>query len=411
MSAPLRNPTLITVADPSRVGEARRAAAVLGERLGFDQTRRGELAIVVSEAATNLLKHAGGGDLILRALDRDGSAGVEVLTLDRGPGIPNVSQAMRDGFSTGGTAGTGLGAIRRLATEFDVFSTRAAPGTSAAAAPRAPAATHSPTGHAVPGTVLMARLWADGHAPPPIPPGGVDVGVVCLPKPGEEMCGDAWAIAVDPRTGRSFAIVADGLGHGQHAADASGLAVRTFREAVPRTPAPGTILQAIHAALRGTRGAAVAVVELPPAVADPVGVGGVHAAARTIRFAGVGNIACVLVGPGRATRNAVSHNGTLGAEARRFQEFEYPAAPGALLVLHSDGLGSRWQLGDYPGLANRHPAVIAGVLFRDQRRLRDDATALVVRIGDANASTPLPPAAAGSGGGGGGGGADRRVLP
>jgi anti-sigma regulatory factor (Ser/Thr protein kinase) len=379
VSVSLRDPILLSVTDPSQIGEARRVGVGLAERIGFTETRRAELAIVLTEAATNVLKHARGGELILRPLDRDGVSGVEVLAVDRGPGIGNVVLAMRDGFSTGGTAGNGLGAIGRLATEFDLFSAEAkesrgaGPGYGFAAA----------VGHAAGGTVLLARLWSATAVPPP--PGGLEVGVVCLPMPGEEACGDAWALEVDGRTGRAFVVVADGLGHGLHAADASRQAIRVFRDAASRASGPGAILKAMHDGLRGTRGAAVAVAELPTAAGGP----------KPIRFAGIGNIAGVLVGSGRsaagggaaggggtagADRNLISHNGTLGAEARRFQEFEYPADPGGLLVMHSDGLGSRWQLADYPGLRNRHPAVVAGVLFRDQRRLRDDATALVVRL-------------------------------
>ena len=79
------------------------------------------------------------------------------------------------------------------------------------------------------------------------------------------------------------------------------------------------------------------------------------------------------------TRSVVSHHGTAGGAARRIQEFTYPWKGGDILVLHSDGLGSHWTLAGYPGLAQRHPALIAGVLYRDHRRGRDDTTVVVVR--------------------------------
>jgi hypothetical protein len=121
----------------------------------------------------------------------------------------------------------------------------------------------------------------------------------------------------------------------------------------------------MHAAIGGTRGAAVAVAQLDPA-------------ASTLTFAGVGNIAGTLLAPGGASRGLFSHNGTVGHQVRKVQPFEYPWSPGGVLVLHSDGLQTRWSLGAYPGLIRRHPAVIAGVLHRDFLRGRDDATVLVI---------------------------------
>ena len=360
MRSALRTPLLLPIAEPTQVGEARRLAVGVAERLGFDETRRGELAIVVTEAANNLVRHAGGGELVLRPLDRDSALGLELLAIDRGPGIPNLASALRDGFSTGGTAGTGLGAIRRLSAEFDLYSV---------ARGQVPAVTSSANPPPTPGTVLMARLWAT-HDPPPLPPGGVEVGVVCLPKPGEEACGDAWRVLADG-TGRWAVLVADGLGHGPAAATASGQAVRLFEDHARTAAGAAAVIQVLHAGLRGTRGAAVAVADL-------------SGDRRLLRFCGVGNIAALVVGAaadGGPPRNLVSHNGTVGAQARRVQEFAEPVEPGALVVMHSDGLGTGWQLAGYPGLRNKHPAVIAGVLYRDHRKLRDDVTVLVARVG------------------------------
>ncbi|MDB5295192.1 MAG: hypothetical protein JWO31_1175, partial [Phycisphaerales bacterium] len=135
MSVPLRQPLLLPVADPSQVGEARRAGVALSDRLGFTETARGALALILTEAANNVLRHGRGGELVVRPLDRGPVGGVEVLAIDRGPGIANVRRAMEDGFTTGSTPGTGLGAIRRLSSEFDLFSATAGrPGVVPAAA-------------------------------------------------------------------------------------------------------------------------------------------------------------------------------------------------------------------------------------------------------------------------------------
>jgi hypothetical protein len=92
----------------------------------------------------------------------------------------------------------------------------------------------------------------------------------------------------------------------------------------------------------------------------------------------VGNISGVIV-QNAQTRSMVSYNGTVGHELRKVQEFQYPWPANGLLVMCSDGLSNRWEFRRYPGLAMRHPAVIAGVLWRDHNRGRDDATIFVAR--------------------------------
>jgi hypothetical protein len=184
---------------------------------------------------------------------------------------------------------------------------------------------------------------------------------VSVPVSGEEVCGDSWA--VESRAGRTAVLVVDGLGHGLLAATAAGEAVRAFRGASGREP--DGIIQAVHAALRPTRGGAAAV-----AVVD-------HAAG-TLRYAGIGNIAGTVLALGRR-QGLVSLSGTLGHSVRKVQTYEYTWPPGAVLVMHSDGLGSQWDLARYPGLTARHPALMAATLYRDFRRERDDVTVLAVR--------------------------------
>lgn len=322
----------VRIEEASQVGQARRLAAALAGRLGFDETARANVSILATELATNLLKHGGGGELVVRSLERGGVIGIEFLAIDKGPGMENVAMCMRDGYSTAGSPGTGLGAVSRIASELSVHSV---PGA---------------------GTVAFARLW-DG--PVPGDGGGLEIGAVCLPKPGEAVSGDAWA--AERGEGRTVVMVADGLGHGESAAEAAREAVAVFgREARAQ---PAEILAAAHGALRGTRGAAVA-------------VAAVDHASRQVAFAGIGNVAAALVSPGRV-QYLVSHNGTVGADVRKIQEFAYPWPAGGALVMHSDGLGTGWRLDRYPGLLSRHPSLVAAVLYRDFARGRDDATAVV----------------------------------
>lgn len=325
----------LPVTDPSGAGELRRRVTALAQALRFDETDVGRAALAATEAATNLAKHArGGGVVIVRPCGRGDARGVELLAVDRGPGMRSVNDALRDGFSTAGSPGTGLGALTRVSDEFDLFSS------------------------ADQGTVLLARVWAADPGPTGV---AVSIGAVSVAKPGETVCGDGWSSAHFPQ--RCVIVCADGLGHGPDAAAASTAATRVFDEHAAE--GAEALLERMHAALRPTRGAAVAVADM-------------DLAARTVRYAGVGNIAATVWSPGES-RSLVSHNGIVGHEMRKVQLFEYPLPPRGLLVMASDGISTRWQLERYAGLGMRDPAVIAAVLYRDFCRGRDDATVVVAR--------------------------------
>lgn len=326
--------TSFHIGELSEIASARRAGNELARRLGFDEVRTGQVALVITEAATNIVKHALEGEILLRSLDAGGKFGIEIIALDRGPGMANVALRMEDGVSTAGTYGVGMGAIRRLAQEFDVYSVEGQ------------------------GTVLLMIVWSDGVC---IPPHSWQVGAVCLPLGGEDLCGDAWDVGVGEHGVTICA--ADGLGHGPDAARASDPAVLLAAE---RPDLSATSLMSLaHEALRGTRGAALAVVVIDE---DKGQLG----------FVGVGNIAgCIFTNGAR--RHLLSHNGIVGSNLRKVQEFVHPWEPGAMVLLHSDGIATRWDLDAYSGLIFRHPGLIAAVLYRDFARQRDDAMVIVVR--------------------------------
>jgi anti-sigma regulatory factor (Ser/Thr protein kinase) len=319
----------VHVADESGVGEARRAARRAAREAGLGAVEVEQAAIVAAEAGRNAVVHGRGGQVVVGP--SAGGGAVDVLALDRGPGIADVRRAMEDGYSTAGTAGQGLGAIARLSSVLDVYS---APGK---------------------GTAVLARVGA------PVRDERVEAGAVSVALASETVSGDCWAL--ERPDGRAVVLVADGLGHGDRAAEAARAAVAVFRKHAG-SPAEA-IVDALHAALRPTRGAAVA-------VAEETFVGGV------LRYAGVGNISGVLQGSPHV-RKLVSLPGTAGHQARSIRRFDYEWPDGGLLIMHSDGVASHWDLADYPGLAQRHPALVAGVLYRDFARGRDDATVVVVR--------------------------------
>ena len=323
------------ISDDSGVGAARRAAAAWTVALGFDETRKGSLALIVTEVANNVLYHGKDGEILLRQLREENDEGVEVLAIDRGPGMTSVTQCMVDGYSTLGTRGVGLGSIERAADEFDIFS--------------------------VPnrGTVVLARLWKrrrTGNLE-----AGQRFGAVCVPLRGEHVCGDGFGITQTPE--RTRIALFDGLGHGQGAADATLVGLREFH--LQPSLGPAALLAHMHEAMRPTRGAAAAIVEIEPGV-------------QRLRFAGVGNCAGSIHDPrsDKRPQGLASHNGTVGAQLPRVNEFNHAWPADGLLVMHTDGLATRWNLDDYPGLAVRHPSLIAAVLYRDFSRHRDDVTVL-----------------------------------
>lgn len=325
----------IALTESSRVGEARRQAATMARHIGFGETEIGKISIVATEASNNLVKHARHGQVILRLLAEPEPAGLEILTLDRGPGMKDVSRCLEDGYSTAGSPGTGLGAISRLSHAFDLFSL---PET---------------------GTVLMSRFYLRPDSPSRA---NLEIGAICVPQAGETACGDSWSLHEE--IGRSLLTVVDGLGHGPLAATAASEATRVFHQDC--RAAPLEILKQAHNVLRATRGASMAVAEIR--FSEPA-----------LRFAGVGNISGVILGEG-GSRSLISHNGTVGHELHRFQEFLYPWTNASLLVLSSDGLQTRWNIDFYPGLRKRHPSLIAGALYRDFQRGRDDVTVVVAGL-------------------------------
>ncbi len=334
---PLSRIIPISPTDSSQTGNARRQALSLAASMGFDELRQGQLGIIVTEAANNIAAHAGHGEIILSPWTFEELAGIDMLALDKGQGIKNVSAALEDGYSTAGTPGNGLGAISRLAGTFQLYTIAGG------------------------GTALFARVLRtakqvenESHS--------YRMSAISVPISGETVCGDGWGVARSPR--RSVYIVADGLGHGPMASEAAVEALRVFHHTAAHPPE--RILSEIHGALGKTRGAAVSVAEI-------------LYEKKVLNYAGAGNIVAAIISGGKS-RSLVSMNGTVGHTIGKLQPFSYAWEPDSVLIMHSDGLATRWNLEQYPGLTARHPALLAGVLFRDFCRKRDDATIVVSRI-------------------------------
>ncbi|WUK27989.1 ATP-binding protein/SpoIIE family protein phosphatase [Streptomyces sp. NBC_00370] len=334
---------------PTMPASARGAAATLARRIGLNSHRASEVALAVTEAATNLHLHAVDGSLLLRVLRTANEAAVEFLTVDMGPGMRDVAGAFADGTSSRGTLGIGLGAVARLADTFDI--------------------------HSIPGrgTVMSAQFWSRNASDSvrASETAVVDTSVaagVTRPISGETSCGDAWAVRVEPGADAEAApallvMMCDGLGHGPLAALAGDTAVTAFRQSSARLP--DAVLRDIHTALRGTRGGAVAVARVEPS-------------AGRLLYCGVGNVSGYVITP-TARAGLMSAPGIVGQQMRTLRTFEQPLVPGGALVMHSDGLTERWTMDALPGLLQHTPAVIAGQLLREAAVRRDDAGIVVVK--------------------------------
>lgn len=312
----------VTLREATDAAEARRQAVAAAEAIGMDDEVRGRIAIAATEMATNVIRHGGGGEMVVAPCD----ARLDLVALDKGPGMANVAACRVDGYSTYGSSGEGLGAISRQADAMEIY-TRAGQGAA-----------------------VLAR-FGEPRAP--------TIAGLNIAYAGEAVSGDAWTWAQRPD---SFdLVVADGLGHGLMAHAAAKAAMTAF--AAQGHQSPAKYLEYAHGVLRPTRGAALAMAR----VSD-----------GQVSFAGIGNIAASIVSGGVA-RKMISHNGTLGHIAKRFQAFDYPAQRSWLLIMHSDGLGSSWSLDRYPGLSAADPMLVAAVLYRDFSRGRDDVTVVVAR--------------------------------
>ena len=351
---PIRQAAVITIDDPTQVPVTRRAAVEAGRRLDLPDAALANLEIVAVELANNILQHAGAPGEIFLSSDVSGTA-VQIVAIDKGPGIADIARSLEDGFSTRDTPGAGLGAVRRLGHNLDIYSR---PGQ---------------------GTVVSVLVGSLGSTPPPASPkhpaspsaSPLDTAALCTAIAGEIVSGDSWAVASTPSC--DLYLLADGLGHGLQASEAAALAIEIFRKSTHLPPA--AIVEAMHAGMRATRGAAVAVLSA-------------NHGARRLTCCGVGNISCVLQAPDGRSQSLVSLNGTVGHQMRRAGEFHYIFVPGSTLVLHSDGVATSWKPSSYPELFEHRPATVAGVLYRDAARRRDDAMILVSRLSGHVADAP-----------------------
>ena len=314
----------------SAVHVAARTARALATEIGLPGVLPELAAVIASELASNLDKHAIDGTIHVQPLLL--GAGIEITSCDRGPGMTDLRRCLTDGHTTTGTLGVGLGAVRRMSTEFHITT---APGV---------------------GTLATASLR---H---PDEPGRPDVvlGYAVLPADTEQHSGDAVAVHHDEDA--TTMLLVDGLGHGDPAAEAALTASDVFHRD-PTRPVPD-VMEALHRGIRHTRGAAAAVVRVER---------------DRLSFCGVGNITAVVLS-GARDRHLLSRPGVVGLRIDRPVVHEVDLSTGSAVVLHSDGIANRWLL-DAPGHTAQPPSLLTARLLRDHRDHHDDAAALAARFG------------------------------
>ncbi len=330
------------LADRSYANIVKRDITRLAESKGFSETEVGHINIVVSEMASNLLKFSPeGGELLVKYTP---SNALEIICLDNGPGIKDLARMLQDGSSTSGTAGEGLGAIMRQSHDFDIYSQ---PGC---------------------GTAILSRVYKD-HLSAPTKTSTFDVAALLIPKPAQTDCGDNFTFLEQGRN--CYLIALDGLGHGSSAREASAAAVSAFSESP--TSEPAVNLRYIHSIIRKTRGAVGTIVHI-------------NNSQKRISYCGIGNIAgrlFTLTGPSIAnasSKSIIAYNGILGHNIPgSLNNHTLDWGPDKLLILHSDGIKSRWDLSKYTHLHRHDASLIAAVLYRDFTRGSDDTLVVVVR--------------------------------
>lgn len=330
--------TTVEVTEGSQVGQARRVAADVARAQLLTEDECGRLALVVTEMATNLVKYGSRGSITLRPCGEALMPGVEIIASDHGPGVQDLAGSMRDGHSTGGSLGLGLGTIQRIASFFDVYTV---------------------TGQ---GTVVVARVDHGKPSREPLAPPRFLSSARAIPKLGQIESGDAWRL-------RDFGnhcliCIVDGLGHGPLAAMAARRALDAF-DGAHATDEPAKIVLHLHSQLKDTRGVVAGVLAIDRDRSQAV-------------YCGVGNINALVVNEDKS-HHLASIDGIVGYNVRKVRSQQVGWSRGAVAILHTDGLSAKWGMRQYPGLATRHPSLIASVLFRDHARATDDATVLVVR--------------------------------
>jgi anti-sigma regulatory factor (Ser/Thr protein kinase) len=328
----------LKASDRSYFAILKKEVRTLAVSAGFNERRLGEIDIVVAEIVTNLVKHAGGGQLLVKLLEEGGRQGIELVSMDSGPGMADISRMVADGVSTKNTLGNGLGAMKRLSDVFQVYSQKGW------------------------GTVILCRLF-DEEPKKWAKTSKIDIRTAIIPKPGEEACGDGFSSIVTSNLVKVF--LGDGLGHGPEAAKAVETAIAAFDGCAEESPQE--IIRYLNEAVKKTRGlvGTVAVFNITE---------------QRWQLCGVGNISA-RIHSNSGGKGYSSYNGIIGLNVpNTLKNHEAYWEPGQHLIMCSDGIKSRWDSFKYPAIVRYDMTILATAVLKDFARLTDDMSVAICKI-------------------------------
>ncbi|MFP5040213.1 SpoIIE family protein phosphatase [Parasediminibacterium sp. JCM 36343] len=311
------------------------ALAVTGN---FSTRKVGEIDIIVSELASNLVKHGGGGNILVKLIEENNIQGIEIIGIDNGHGIANLSLVLEDGISTKNTLGHGMGAMKRLSDVFQVYSQKDW------------------------GTITLIRVFNEEPALYIKPP-KIDIRNLILSLHNDNACGDGFYYTLSNTHLKLF--LGDGLGHGPEAELAIEKAGEIFLKSTEIEPVP--IIRDIHLNVKKTRGlvGTIAVFDITE---------------RKWAICGVGNISIKIINS-QSSKNYLSYNGIIGLNlpnALNTQEVAYEK--GQTIIMCSDGIKSRWDLSKHPAISRYDLSVLTACLVKDFARNTDDTAVMACKI-------------------------------
>lgn len=323
--------------ESSQVSEVRITASSMASDTGFSDAITGNIAIVASEIANNIVKHTDdGGEIFIQHLKEENLHSIEIIAIDKGPGMVNVDACMEDGYSSKNSKGIGLGAIKRLSDEFDIYSTIGD------------------------GTILISRTCNKNYSKN-ISNSYYEMGGLKKNIKLEKVCGDNWFTI--QKNGKLSLILSDGLGHGDYAFKATSIAIEVFKQHYHKELEE--LMQMMHSSLKATRGAAIATAEI-----DVLN--------EKLLFLGNGNVSGTLIYPEKNQRT-LSNFGTVGHNISSTKKFHYHWKADSIFIIHSDGIKIDWHLQDQPEIKFKHPSLLAAYVYSQFARTNDDVSLLVIK--------------------------------
>ena len=305
---------------------------------GIPAKRVNEIDLIVAEMTSNLFKYSEDGEILAGIFPNGGIPYLEVISIDNGPGILNLSKMMQDGISTTSTLGHGLGSMKRLSDVFEIYSQHGW------------------------GTIVLSRVYSEPNKQQK-EKYEIVMRPIIVSKPGEQVSGDGF---VYKKTDKYVKLMlADGLGHGPEANKAINEAAAAFR--VFPDFSPTETLRFIHNSIKKTRGAVINIV-------------GYEMETRKWSSTGIGNIFLRMLAPGNF-KNHMSYNGIVGHNIpNTMNDQTYSAEQFNQLLLCSDGIKTRIETNKYPLIHKYDLTILAAAIYKDHARRNDDMSVVMVKV-------------------------------